>query len=129
MRLIVDTHILIWMILSPHLLPPAAKAIIEDESNDVIVSVVSLWEVAIKRRLGRASAPAASTQTFLEECAAINVAILPVAAQHALSVETLPLLHGDPFDRLIVAQAISEQVHLLTHDRHLAGYSDLVMYI
>ena len=128
MRLLLDTHTAIWAISDSTRLPEYVLRMIADPSNESFVSAVSVLEIAIKRRLGRASAPQVSTTLALQTFAASDFAMLDVTATHAAALEDLPLLHGDPFDRLLVAQALTEPLRLLTHDRALARYSDTVIY-
>jgi PIN domain nuclease of toxin-antitoxin system len=127
-RLLLDTHIALWALEDSPALPSAARALIADEANDVVVSVVSLWEIAIKfaRRRGRPNdmpMPAAQAAALFS---AAGYEVLPVMLAHALEVEGLPPIHGDPFDRLLIAQARSEPLRLLTSDAQLAAYGDAV---
>lgn len=125
MRILLDTHILLWALAEPAKLPARARALLEDETNGVLFSAASIWEIAIKAQSGRVDFPvspdgiaAAAEQTgFIE---------LPVRAKHAAVVRSLPLHHRDPFDRLLVAQAITEPARLLTVDEALGNYSELV---
>lgn len=122
MRLLLDTHIALWAVSNDPRLSQAARALIGDTVNDLFVSVVSLLEIAIKRARRPASLAITSAQAqnlFLES----GYALLPVLAGHTTAVETLPANHGDPFDRLLAAQALTEPLCLLTHDRALARCS------
>ena len=99
--------------------------------NQVEASVVSVWEVAIKHRLdraGNAAVPLSGTD-FLQELGAVGLTPLPVAAEHVIVLDQMPLHHRDPFDRLLVAQAQSESMHLLTRDDKLAAYGDFVLVV
>lgn len=127
MRLLLDTHVAIWAISDSGRIPQPERRMLEDPANVVFVSAVSILEIAIKRRLGRASAPPMTTYEAMSAFASTNFAMLNVTAAHAAAVENLPLLHGDPFDRLLVAQALIEPLRLLTHDKMLASYSDTVI--
>ncbi len=100
---------------------------IADASNQVFVSAVNVWEIAVKRPLARRASPALSAEKAIAAFAAAGYTMLNVTAVHAAAVETLPLIHGDPFDRLLVAQALSEPLRLLTHDKALARYGDTVI--
>jgi PIN domain nuclease of toxin-antitoxin system len=125
MRLLLDTHILLWALAEPKRIPKKTRAQLESPENDVLFSVASLWEVAIKVQAGRLALPiplddlpsAAEAMGFVE---------LPVRAMHAVGVARLPLHHRDPFDRLLIAQAMQEPARLLTVDGPLSQYSDLV---
>ncbi len=102
-----------------------------DLENDIFVSAVSLWEIAIKHALARkgmGQMPISGAQA-LSAFRAAGYDLLPVTPDHAVAVESLPPIHGDPFDRLLVAQAISEPLRLITHDARLAKYSDSVIHV
>lgn len=128
MRMLLDTHILLWALIEPRKLTPVSAAAIENPNNEVLFSAASIWEIAIKSALGRADfgvqpediAKAAVDSGFTE---------LPVRAATALLVAKLPLRHRDPFDRLLIAQAISEPANLYTADAQLEAYSELVKRI
>lgn len=128
MRLLLDTHVALWATTEPERIPPSIAELIADQSNEVFVSVASLWEIAIKRSSGRnpGAMPISAVDAELE-FAAVDFALLNVTPTHAIAVETLPPIHRDPFDRLIVAQALSEPLRLVTHDAVLARYSDTVI--
>lgn len=125
MRLLLDTHIFCWIFYEPERLARKTRRLIED-AEIVFVSVASIWEVAIKARLGKIQA---DPQELFEQIAANDMQELPVLSKHALCVATLPLHHADPFDRLLIAQAITEPLHLLTADPQLKPYSDLVIQV
>ncbi|HXU99377.1 MAG TPA: type II toxin-antitoxin system VapC family toxin [Caulobacteraceae bacterium] len=128
MKLLLDTHVALWAISEPERLPPPIREAVADPANDVFVSVVSLWEIAIKHGLGRGSTGMpVSAARALERFDEVGFSVLTMTAQHAVTVEALPAHHTDPFDRLIVAQALSEPMRLLTHDVALARYSDTVI--
>ena len=128
MRVLLDTHVLLWALAEPNRLDEDSRASIESSDNEVLFSAASIWEIAIKTRLGRADfrvppaeiARAARDTGFTE---------LPVGVTAAALVADLPLLHRDPFDRLLIAQAISEPATLYTADERLAPYSELVTRI
>ena len=125
MKLLLDTHILLWVMRDARELKPAARVMIEN-ADEVHVSSVTLWEVAIKSALGKL--PLAPTALAAAARQAGFIA-LPVTWSHALTLYSLPRLHGDPFDRMLVAQAMSEPMHLLTHDARLVAYSPLVKVV
>lgn len=121
MKLLLDTHILLWAARSPMRLPPAARRLLEDSQNDLIFSAASFWEITIKNKLGRADfrvEPRVLRRGLLEN----GYTELPITSQHAVSLDTLPDLHSDPFDRLLLAQAITEAITLVTNDAQLARY-------
>jgi len=116
-----------WAVNSVQRLPPKAIALLEDEANEVFVSILSVWEIAIKRPLRRSDPPPMSAAAAMEEFGAAGFAFVPITGDHAIQVEALPLHHRDPFDRLLVAQALTEGMRLVTHDRQLAVYGDFVL--
>ena len=118
MRLLLDTHTMIWVFSAPRLLSAQARDAISAEDNEVFVSVISPWEVAIKRSKRRLRAPddlgdAVETHQFQ---------LLPVMLRHTKAIDSLPNHHGDPFDRMLVAQAIIDGLTLVTSDRALRRY-------
>jgi PIN domain nuclease of toxin-antitoxin system len=123
MRLLLDTHVFLWVVTGSRLLKRAARARIE-AADEVFVSAASVWEIAIKVRLGKLTA---DLDDLVSAIAKSGFGDLPVRASHAARVARLPLHHTDPFDRLLVAQAISEPLQLLTADGVLAQYSELVL--
>lgn len=131
MRLLLDTHIALWAIADDPRLSPSARGLIADPDNEVLVSVASLWEIAIKHALGRGGpndmpVSAAAASTYFEEA---GFGLLKIAAAHVFAVEQLPRLHGDPFDRMLVAQALAVPLRLVTHDPQVAQYSDSVIAV
>jgi PIN domain nuclease of toxin-antitoxin system len=123
MRLLLDTHVFLWAVsASPRLTPRARQAI--ESAEAVHVSAASIWEVAIKARLGKIEA---DVDELAAAIAASGFIELPVRAAHAAAVARLPPLHQDPFDRLLVAQAVTEPLRLLTADALLARYTELVI--
>jgi PIN domain nuclease of toxin-antitoxin system len=125
MRLLLDTHILLWALGQPKRLPAAAVPLLEDPANDVLFSAASVWEIAIKSQVGRAGF-AASAERIAHAAAESGFVELPIRAAHCARTAALPLHHRDPFDRLLVAQALEEPARLLTVDAQLAPYSELV---
>lgn len=121
MKLLLDTHLLLWAAGEPDRLPLAALAEIENFDNDLVFSAASLWEVAIKRGLGR---PDFSVDPRLLRRALLDNGYLelPVTSVHAVAVHGLPPIHKDPFDRMLIAQAIVEGITLLTVDDQVARY-------
>lgn len=122
MRLLPDTHVAIWATNMPDRLPENVKDALLGSVGSVVVSIASIWEIAIKHQLGRADAPPLSGHQALIEFEAAGFQLLDVGAHHAAYVERLPLLHADPFDRLMLAQAIIEGMQFVTYDRHLSRY-------
>ncbi len=117
-RLLVDTHALLWWLGDYRGLSPAAREAIADPANEPLVSTASIWELAIKRSLGKVSAP----DDLPAQVATGGFGWLAVSAEHAWDVRRLPLHHRDPFDRLLVAQSLREKIRVVTRDRHFAAY-------
>ncbi len=121
MRLLVDTHLLLWAAGQPDRLSSEAHDLLQDSAHNLSYSVASLWEITIKRGLGRAD--------FRVEPRVLRRGLrdhgyheLPITADHALAVDLLPAIHRDPFDRILVAQALIEGITLLTGDPLVASY-------
>jgi PIN domain nuclease of toxin-antitoxin system len=130
MRLLLDTHIAVWAIQDSPRLPLAARALVTDPANALHVSAATIWEIAIKHALKRGSAAmplsAAEALGYFREA---GYTLLPITPEHARAVEDLPERHGDPFDRMLVAQAITEPLRLVTQDPMVAGYGDVVIAV
>jgi PIN domain nuclease of toxin-antitoxin system len=127
-RLLLDTHIALWALLDDKRLPERGRELIADESNSISVSAASVWEIAIKHALKRADMPVSGAQA-LSWFRRAGYSLLDVKPEHAAAVENLPSLHADPFDRLLVAQALTEPLHLITHDAAVASYSPAIELI
>jgi PIN domain nuclease of toxin-antitoxin system len=119
-----DTHLLLWALSDPARLPRDARACLE--RAEVFVSAASVWEISIKASMGRIDCDPAQVADAIE---AVGFRHLPVTAAHAARVFTLPAIHRDPFDRMLVAQALSESIPLLTSDGALAAYGDVVRMV
>lgn len=128
MRLLLDTHIALWAIIDSPRLNAQARNLILDPANSIHISVASVWEIAIKHMLGRGGMPISGTQAAVHFQVA-GYTELPVVNAHIAMLETLPLHHTDPFDRLLVAQALAEPLRLLTHDTTVSRYSDSIILI
>ncbi len=128
MRLLLDTHFLLWAAARSKRLPREARLLIEDVANEAYFSAASIWELAIKLSLGRKDfrIDLGELQTALADMGLVE---LPVTAVHASGVIKLPLIHRDPFDRLLIAQSIAEPLTLLTNDALLARYSNRVQVV
>jgi len=123
MRLLLDTRIFLWAVAGSPRLKPAARRLIES-AEQVYVSAASIWEIAIKAQLGKIEA---EPQALTDAIAASGFLELGVRATHAAGVARLAVHHTDPFDRLLVAQALAEPLRLLTADAALAQYGDIVV--
>jgi PIN domain nuclease of toxin-antitoxin system len=121
MKLLLDTHIVLWAAGQPDRLPSTARGMLEDPQNELFFSVVSLWEVVIKRSLGRKDFQADARllrRGLLEH----GYRELDIKGEHAVALDGLPPIHKDPFDRLLVAQSMVEGILLLTADPAVAQY-------
>ena len=121
MKLLLDTHLLLWAAGQPERLPAAARLLLEDPQHALLFSAASLLEVAIKRVLGRSDFrvdPRLLRRGLLDN----GYSELPITSEHAVSIDSLPPIHKDPFDRILVAQSIVEGITLLTADPVLAQY-------
>jgi PIN domain nuclease of toxin-antitoxin system len=121
MKFLLDTHLLLWAAGSPERLPATVRPLLEDPQNELLFSAASLWEIVIKRGLGRSD--------FQVDARVLRRALLdngyqelPITSEHTVSIDSLPLLHKDPFDRILVAQATVEGITLLTADAVVAQY-------
>ncbi len=126
MNILLDTHIALWAVTDNPKLSEKARQYILDPANLIRVSAATIWEIAIKHMLARQSMPI-SGNTAISYFESAGYEFTAITAKHAATVEDLPDHHRDPFDRILIAQAISEPFHLLTHDRMLKLYSDLVL--
>jgi PIN domain nuclease of toxin-antitoxin system len=120
-KLLLDTQILLWAAGQPERLSASARKLLNNRRNELLFSAASLWEIAIKNTLGREDfrvEPRLLRRGLLDN----GYTELPVTSQHAVSIDVLPPLHKDPFDRLLLAQATSEGITLLTGDAQLARY-------
>ncbi|MEA1648988.1 type II toxin-antitoxin system VapC family toxin [Nitrospirillum sp. BR 11164] len=128
MKLLLDTHLLLWAASEPYRLSVEVRILLEDLSQECLFSVASVWEVAIKRSLGRADFqvdPRLLRHGLLDN----GYEELPITGTHALAVQTLPALHRDPFDRILIAQSQAEGIPLLTADPIVARYGGLVRQV
>ena len=121
MKLLLDTHVLLWAAGQPRRLPAAVRRLLEDARNEPMFSAASLWEVAIKSGLGR--------DDFQVDARVLRRGLLdngylelPITSEHAVAIDSLPPIHKDPFDRLLVAQSMVEGITLLTSDPVVARY-------
>src|SRR4051794_23916471 len=124
MRFLLDTHVLLWWRDASPLLSSLASAEIAAGENEVLVSIASLWEITIKRSLGKL-AFAEDFETVLNE---ERFGLLGISFQHLRRLDTLPLLHRDPFDRLLIAQALAEDVPVVTGDAAFAAYGTKLIW-
>jgi len=127
-RLLLDTHLLLWAVASSQRVSPEARSLIEDPRNDVFFSAASLWEIAIKSTLRRKDFRV-DLPLMRSAMSDMGVIELPVRSEHAVRITELPPVHRDPFDRLLVAQSLVEPMVLLTNDAVLARYGPVVRVV
>ena len=121
MKLLLDTHLLLWAAGNPDLLPAAARSLLDDPENEPIFSSASLWEVAIKHRLGRADFRV-DVRLLRRGLLDNGYGELPITSEHAVALDNLPSIHNDPFDRILIAQSMVEGITLVTADPLVAQY-------
>ena len=128
MNLLLDTHVALWAIADSPKLPEHARARIQNPKVVVWVSSASVWEIAIKYTLGRGDMPVSAADA-LAYFRASGYRLLPIEAEHTVALAELPAHHHDPFDRLLIAQALSEPLRLMTHDATVARYNSTIIQI
>jgi len=126
--LLLDTHVALWAITNDSRLSALARELISEPTNTVVVSAASIWEIAIKHSLGRGDMPVSGTDA-IAWFQKSGYVLLDVAPAHAAAAEALPPIHADPFDRLLIAQALGEPLRLLTRDRIVASYNDTIIAV
>lgn len=128
MNILLDTHVALWAITDDKRLTQKAREMISASRSVVWVSAVSLWEISIKHGLGRGDMPISGKKAlqFFNEA---GYRLLNIVPEHTVAVEDLAFHHHDPFDRLLVAQALTEPMRLITHDALVAKYSDTIVHI
>ena len=120
--LLLDTHALLWVLLDPERIPAETLATVRAPETTVYVSAASAWEIATKHRLGKLEGAAAVVSGYREHLARLRAQELPITGHHALTAGTLQWSHRDPFDRVIVAQAVLESLPVVTSDAALVGF-------
>jgi PIN domain nuclease of toxin-antitoxin system len=121
MKLLLDTHLLLWAAGKPGRLSADARRLMKDAANELVFSAASLWEIVIKRGLGRDDFQV-DPRLFRRGLVDNGYSELPIGSEHAVAIDGLPLLHKDPFDRILIAQALVEGIILLTMDPLVAQY-------
>jgi PIN domain nuclease of toxin-antitoxin system len=122
MRILVDTHVFLWDLLDDRRSSRKAKEILSSDEHQLYFSLVSLWEIAIKMKTGKLNAVGSTVSYIRDEMAEYRMELLPLRYEHILELERLPLHHSEPFDRLLIAQAIAESLPILTHDAKFPAY-------
>jgi len=126
MQFLLDTQIYLWLASSNARLSARTRGLLLAADSSIYVSTASLWEIAIKVRIGKLKA---NLDELVDDLAPSGYQVVPVLPVHTIQVSRLPLLHGDPFDRMLIAQAMSEQMWLITADAQLPQYSELVIRV
>lgn len=122
MKLLLDTHVFLWFLADDRKLPPVFKQAIEEASNDVVLSVASIWGAVIKHRLGKMPLPEPPETYLVREREQNQIGSLPIMESTMSYLAALPLLHSDPFDRLLIAQALQHNLVFLTVDAEIEAY-------
>jgi len=122
MKLLLDTHIFIWWADQPEKLSPAALSALEDEANELLLCVASVWEMQIKIQLGKLKLSLPLKELIKSQQETNELTLLPVALTHVLALDALPLHHKDPFDRLLIAQSTEEDLTLVSADSQFSAY-------
>lgn len=123
MKLLLDTHVFLWFIMGSPNLSVEARTLIEDENNRKFISVASLWEIAIKSSIGKLTLSAPFDQLIPQQLSLNGFELLPIELAHLAAVATLPFHHRDPFDRLLVAQAMVEKMPIVSIDSAFEAYN------
>ena len=119
MNLLLDTHVLLWWLDDPNMISESGRTAIGDPENSVFVSAATVWEIVIKKTLGKLDAPD-NIKEVIREC---QFSPLAMTVDHALAIRDLPLHHHDPFDRMLIAQAFCDRLTLVTRDSDILRYS------
>lgn len=122
MRVLLDTHAFLWLMVDDPRLSSTAKTTFSDINNEIYFSLASAWEMAIKASLKKLKLPLPVKDYVLARTQALQIKLLDIAIEHIDVVENLPLHHRDPFDRLIIAQGISDKLHILSDDGMFDSY-------
>lgn len=128
MKLLLDTHIVLWAAYTPDRLSPRARKYLSDAGNTLVFSVATIWEITIKRSLNRPDFTA-DPNVLRQALLANDYEELPIFSKHALAVAALPPMHSDPFDRLLLAQAVVEEMTLVTSDRNISRYEGPILTV
>ena len=123
MKLLLDTHIFIWWADQPEKLSPTALSALQDEANELLLSVASVWEMQIKIQLGKLKLSLPLRELIKNQQETNDLTVSPVALTHVLALDALPFHHKDPFDRLLIAQSIAEGLTVVTADSQFSAYS------
>ena len=123
MRILLDTHTALWMVNEHEKLSPTAKALLRNDKNALFISIASLWEMAIKVSLGKMSELDGGVGVFLSKMENMPIELFPITTDHIGIIESLPFIHRDPFDRMLVATAMADNMTILTADSNIHKYN------
>lgn len=123
MKLLLDTHVFLWMLERPENINASTLSLIQEPANELLLSAASVWELSIKYAIGKIALPLPPGEYVALRCDRIGVAALPISFEHAAAVAQLPLIHSDPFDRMLVAQALVESLTIVTADLKIEAYA------
>jgi PIN domain nuclease of toxin-antitoxin system len=127
-RLLLDTHAVLWALLKESALTPAARAAIADPGNEILVSAASAWEIATKHRIGKLPEAKDAAVNLAANLRKANFIVLPISLDHALAAGALPGAHKDPFDRMLIAQARIERLTVVTADRAFQAFDIAILW-
>src|SRR5688572_17169522 len=122
MKYLLDTHTFLWFINAGKALTVSVQSLIEDPNNEIFLSIASIWEMAIKVSLGKLTTPQPFTEFVVKQMQENNITVMNISPEHAGLVATLPFHHRDPFDRLIIAQALTEEIPIISIDAVFDAY-------
>ena len=128
MKFLLDTHTVLWSLLEEDRLSPTAVAALDDSTNELHLSMASLWEATIKIASGKMRVPGQSVDYLLQKIEETGVKLVPILPLHLQQLQVLPRLHGDPFDRIILCQSIVEQMPIISADTALRRYQTSILW-
>ena len=128
MKYLLDTHAFLWFVLDDKRISTTAKSIIKDSKNEIFFSAASAWEIAIKMKLNRLRIKGNLEPFIIEQLSTNNIVPLTITIYHSLYIEQLPQIHKDPFDRIIIAQSIVENLQLISTDKNIRKYNIKVVW-
>jgi len=128
LRLLLDSNVLYWSVFDHGSLTPRVRQLLEDDQNELFVSRASIWELSAKTAKGKLAMPESSVRFLLDRIELTGMTVVPIQDSHILRTETLPHHHGDPFDRMIIAQAMENDLTILTSDEQIPLYDVKVIW-
>lgn len=128
MKVLIDTHVFLWWIMDDPRLSKKARLVMKKGDNDLYLSCASIWEMSIKMRTGKLTMPGSDLLFVSDHLERNSITPLPVFLHHAIGVHRLPLLHRDPFDRMLIAQSLAEDMPIVSADEQIARYDVKVIW-